>query len=84
MGGDDEKAKGYARRAADQSPGYIENHVVQAEIVDVPNGARKAFRGRLDKAIAIPDGRLPGCVLEQRAARKRARKSLDRIDEWFD
>ncbi len=82
-GKDLEKSKAHFTAALEQAPEYLGNKVLEAEFLAVELDDEELYKKLLDEVLHSEDGDNPDIAPENRAAKRRAQKLLDEIDEVF-
>lgn len=84
LGGDPAKAKAAFERAHKITKGrYLMNHVLNARWYAVAVQDRELYKQLLTKVIAAPSGQLPQSRLTDEAAKLKAGRLLEKIDDYF-
>lgn len=84
LGGDPEKAKAAFARAHKATKGqYLMAHVLNARWYAVAVQDRELFKQLLTKVLEAPAGQLPEARLTDEAAKLRASRLLEKIDDYF-
>ncbi|HXT01414.1 MAG TPA: TRAP transporter TatT component family protein [Elusimicrobiota bacterium] len=84
LGGDPEKAKAAFARAHKATKGrYLMTHVLNARWYAVAVQDRELFKQLLTKVLESPSGQLPEARLTDEAAKLRAARLLEKIDDYF-
>lgn len=84
LGGDPEKAKAAFARADKATKGkYLMGHVLNARWYAVAVQDRELYKQLLTKVLETPAGQLPESRLTDEAAKRRAERLLEKIDDYF-
>lgn len=78
------KSRAHFDRSLAVEPRYLATHTLIAEYLARGANDRKLYKSELELVLATPEDALPEIAPEQRIERRKARKLLDDIDEYFD
>lgn len=84
LGGDTAKAKTHFEWARRLTAGkYLMAYVLEARYYAVAVQDRDLFKALLERVLEAPAGTLPGARLTDEVAKEKAKKLLEKIDEYF-
>jgi hypothetical protein len=83
-GRDLEKSRAHFDRSLAVAPDYLATHTLVAEFLARNSNDRKLYESECQLVLAAPANRLPEIEPEQRIEKRKARKLLDDVDDYFD